>query len=147
MSFFTQTLGSVRRGETTKPIQVRSHSVLFSRRWNKTLVERVSKALLKEISPVQDGRIEFRKAMIVNHFISFFNTVEEMLSKQHLAGDHFHPKSGNQIFSDVPEDQYADDSVGRPIAHLSAEKHVTGEALYVDDIPKMAGEENLKLKL
>ena len=85
--------------------------------------------------------------MIVNHFISFFNTVEEMLSKQHLAGDHFHPKSGNQIFSDVPEDQDADDSVGRPIAHLSAEKHVTGEALYVDDIPKMAGEENLKLKL
>ena len=119
---------------------MRPRYVLFCRKWNKSLLERISKTLLEEISPVQDGRIEFRKAMIVNHFLSFFNTVEEMPSRQCITGDRFHPKSGNQIFSDVPENQRTDDSEGRPIAHLSAEKHVTGEALYVDDIPKMAGE-------
>ena len=138
--FFKQSYRLCYAREIRKPIQVRRHYVLFYRRWNKALLERISKTLLEELSPVQDGRIEFRKAMIVNHCLSFFNIVEEMLSGQYLTGDRFHPKSGNQIFSDVPEDQHTDDSVGRPIAHLSAEKHATGEALYVDDIPKMAGE-------
>ena len=32
------------------------------------------------------------------------------------------------------------DPVGRPLKHVSAEKQVTGEAIYCDDIPKYEGE-------
>ena len=62
-----------------------------------------------------------------------------MVSGKEVHVEDFHPKSGNQIFSEVPKDQLSSDSIGRPIAHLSAEKHVTGEALFVDDIPKTPG--------
>ncbi len=44
---------------------------------------------------------------------------------------------GMQIFEDVPEDQAPEDPVWRPIPHLSGEKHTTGQAQYLDDIPTM----------
>jgi len=31
------------------------------------------------------------------------------------------------------------DAVGRPLPHLSAQKHTTGEAVYVDDMPFYRG--------
>ena len=34
--------------------------------------------------------------------------------------------------------QMSHDPVGRPLGHMSALKQVTGEAIYVDDMPPMA---------
>ena len=34
------------------------------------------------------------------------------------------------------------DAVGRPLPHLSAQKHTTGEAVYVDDMPFYRGLQN-----
>ena len=42
-------------------------------------------------------------------------------------------------FLQVPQDQLKEDLVGRPLMHLSAEKQVTGEAVYLDDMPPFAG--------
>jgi len=39
----------------------------------------------------------------------------------------------------VPADQSPDDVIGRPMAHLSALKQVTGEAVYIDDMPRYDG--------
>ncbi len=44
---------------------------------------------------------------------------------------------GTQIFEDVPADQKEEDAVWRPVPHVSAKKHTTGEATYLDDIPTM----------
>ncbi len=44
---------------------------------------------------------------------------------------------GTQIFEDVPPDQREEDAVWRPVPHVSAKKHTTGEATYLDDIPAM----------
>ena len=46
----------------------------------------------------------------------------------------------SQGIQDVPFGQSCDDTVGRPISHLSANKQVSGEALYVDDMPKLKNE-------
>jgi len=43
------------------------------------------------------------------------------------------------ILQEVPADQSPDDVIGRPMAHLSALKQVTGEAVFVDDMPRYDG--------
>ena len=56
------------------------------------------------------------------------------------------PSSATQLFEEELDEggddviQPAIDTVGRPLAHLSAEKHTTGEAVYVDDMPVYKGE-------
>lgn len=94
-----------------------------------------------------DGsRVKFRQSMLVNHFVKFYNmVVQHSLSNDDLPDEQFQPKCGNQIFSDVSKDQPVEDAIGRPIAHLAAEKHVTGQAQYVDDIPSGAGTMRLSL--
>jgi len=54
---------------------------------------------------------------------------------------------GSQLFELVPSDQPELDPVGRPVAHAAGEKHVTGEAIYCDDIPPVAGELHMALVL
>jgi len=46
---------------------------------------------------------------------------------------------GVQLFERVADDQLEVDAVGRPLPHLSAQQHATGEATYVDDIPSYSG--------
>ena len=48
---------------------------------------------------------------------------------------------GTQIFENVPEDQSEQDPVWRPVAHVAADKHATGEAQYIDDLPRFKGED------
>jgi len=45
-----------------------------------------------------------------------------------------------QLYQIVPQDQKVHDLIGRPIAHLSALKHATGEAIYTDDSIPQQGE-------
>ena len=49
------------------------------------------------------------------------------------------PTAGVQLFEQVGERQSKIDAVGRPLPHLSGEKHTTGEAVYVDDMPIFRG--------
>lgn len=44
-----------------------------------------------------------------------------------------------QVFEQVGTDQDPVDPVGRPLIHQSAYKQATGEAIYVDDIPRTEG--------
>lgn len=45
----------------------------------------------------------------------------------------------------MPEGQGQNDMVGRPMMHLSALKHATGEAVYCDDLPLYENELYLAL--
>jgi len=53
----------------------------------------------------------------------------------------FHKDStkSTQTYEEVAPGQPKDDAVGRPLQHMSADKQVTGEAIYVDDMPLHAG--------
>ena len=46
---------------------------------------------------------------------------------------------GVQLYEEVAAGQLEEDPVGRPLKHVSAEKQVTGEAIYCDDMPKYEG--------
>ncbi len=46
---------------------------------------------------------------------------------------------GIQYFEGVAPGQLESDCVGRPLKHLSADKQVTGEAVYCDDMPLLQG--------
>ncbi|CAI8021900.1 Xanthine dehydrogenase/oxidase [Geodia barretti] len=48
--------------------------------------------------------------------------------------------TSSQGFQRVPCDQKAEDMVGRPVMHLSAPQQATGEARYLDDVPRLEGE-------
>lgn len=56
------------------------------------------------------------------------------------------PKS-TQLFQIVPEGQPDYDLVGKPIVHKSGIKQATGEAIYVDDMPRFEHELYLALVL
>ncbi|KAH3859135.1 hypothetical protein DPMN_101851 [Dreissena polymorpha] len=50
---------------------------------------------------------------------------------------HRNPSKSSQVYQEVAPGQKEQDPVGRPIGHLSAQKQVSGEAVYIDDIPKL----------
>ena len=49
--------------------------------------------------------------------------------------------SGVQLYQQMNNEQQVLDAVGRPLPHLSAEKHTTGEAVFVDDMPFYRGQQ------
>ena len=51
-------------------------------------------------------------------------------------GIHYEPCEGSQVFEMLDPGQQKTDLVGRPIVHMSGLKQATGEAVYLDDIPK-----------
>ena len=48
--------------------------------------------------------------------------------------------SGSQKYMQVAPDQNTHDLVGRPLPMTSALKQASGEAVFTDDLPPMAGE-------
>ena len=51
------------------------------------------------------------------------------------------PSSGVQLYEQVDSRHHTKmDAVGRPLPHLSAQQHATGEAVYVDDMPFYRGQ-------
>jgi xanthine dehydrogenase/oxidase len=57
-----------------------------------------------------------------------------------IEGFHTLTPKSSQLFEKVSSDQPTTDPIYRPIAHVSALKQATGEATYVDDIPKYDNE-------
>ena len=53
---------------------------------------------------------------------------------------HRGPSKGVQVYEQPGPQQTAADAVGRPMPNLTADQQATGEAQYVDDIPRRAGE-------
>lgn len=49
------------------------------------------------------------------------------------------------LFQEVPKCHSEEDTVGRPIPHLSATMQASGEAVYCDDMPRYDNELSLRL--
>ena len=137
---------------------------LVGRRWEEeSLVEDVCRLLLEDLplSPSAPGGMSsYRQSLCLSFFFKFhLHVLRELMARQIVQGSiannltgaesdigRGHFKSA-QLYELVPKDQPDLDPVGRPLAHAASEKHVTGEAIYCDDMPPIANELHMALVL
>ncbi|WKY06780.1 hypothetical protein Q1695_006737 [Nippostrongylus brasiliensis] len=116
-------------------------------KWNHTLLEKGLELIATEfpLPPgVPGGMARYRQALTLSFFLKFFLEVSGKLNIDEIADRNEITTIGNdvpaglhstQVYQEVPADQPAHDPVGRAIPHASGRKHVTGEAIYCQDIP------------
>ncbi|WAR00721.1 XDH-like protein [Mya arenaria] len=140
----------------TTVMPTRTLTEVVGRHWDDRLVDDVCRLLTEEMplaagSP--GGMVEYRRSLTLSFFFKFYLTVQQQLQTMHIptskvpsyfqsATTLFHkdPSRSSQIFQEVAPGQLQQDPVGRPLGHFSAAKQVAGEAIYIDDIPKMHNE-------
>ncbi|XP_022080496.1 xanthine dehydrogenase/oxidase-like isoform X2 [Acanthaster planci] len=131
--------------ETMKAIKGRS--------WNDSLVDAMTPLLVEDLPlpPGSPGGMEpYRQSLTLSFFFKFYLAVLEQISSKlpglrgstipssyKSANLPYHKTSarGVQMYQEVPSGQPDSDAVGRPLTHQSAFKQVTGEAIYLDDMP------------
>ncbi|XP_048808931.1 aldehyde oxidase isoform X2 [Lagopus muta] len=130
---------------------------LVGRYWNEEMLDEASRLILNEIvlpDSAWDGKVEYKKMLIVSFFYKFFLEVLQSLKtmdpcrypgipvEYESVLENFQTKMPQsiQMYQNVELSQSPQDPVGRPIMHQSGIKHATGEAVYIDDIPSVDGE-------
>ncbi|KAL7987417.1 hypothetical protein Chor_006336 [Crotalus horridus] len=149
----------------TTVMAVKTCQELIGREWKEELLQEACRLLAEEmnLSPsVPGGMVDFRRTLVLSFFFKFYLTVlqkrsEELNDNNNLSNSippthasatklfNKDPVSNVQLFQEVPIEQSIDDTVGRPLMHLSAAKQASGEAVYCDDIPSYANELYLTL--
>ncbi|XP_070590412.1 xanthine dehydrogenase/oxidase [Erythrolamprus reginae] len=149
----------------TTVMAVKTCEELIGREWKEDLLEEACRLLAKEmnLSPsAPGGMVDFRRTLVLSFFFKFYLTVLQkrsiklndnsnlsdlVSSKDASATELFNkdPVNNVQFFQEVPKDQSIDNTVGRPLMHLSAAKQASGEAVYCDDIPPYTNELYLTL--
>ena len=108
----------------------KAEAFLTGKKWNEMTMAGACDVLASEFTPLDDHRSSaaYRRDLIVSLFEKFFR------------GDTSHAQDGLLMFDATPRSVNAGDGarvdVSRALAHESAVGHVTGAALYVDDIAK-----------
>ncbi|ODM98964.1 Xanthine dehydrogenase/oxidase [Orchesella cincta] len=136
-------------------------SSLIGHQWNEGVVDVASKTLIEDLPlapSAPGGMIEFRRSLTLSFFFKFYMIVQDELStklpyvkplpqiyKSATSLYHRDPPQSIQLSQIVPNEQPDYDLVGRPVAHVSASKQATGEAVYIDDMPKFENELYLAL--
>ncbi|XP_022080344.1 xanthine dehydrogenase/oxidase-like [Acanthaster planci] len=147
----------------TTVLATKTMNAIKGRSWSEGLVDAMTPLLVEDLPlpPGSPGGMEpYRQSLTLSFFFKFYLAVLEQikLSQPGLSGSDIPPsyKSANhrfprnsarglQLFQEVPSGQLDADPVGRPLTHHSAFKQVTGEAVFVDDIPPTEGEQYLAL--
>eukprot|EP00117_Sycon_ciliatum_P029437 scpid10362/ scgid0825/ Xanthine dehydrogenase/oxidase; Xanthine dehydrogenase; Xanthine oxidase; Xanthine oxidoreductase len=124
----------------------KTEQLLIGQEWSNDILPDVSKSLVDDLpleSGAPGGMIEYRHCLVISFFFKFFISVTNCIATIAVEDASAVPKperllsKSAQIYQEVPSDQSADDTVGRPIAHLRAEHQATGEAVYIDDMPSL----------
>lgn len=130
---------------------------IVSRRWQDAdLLEDVCRFLLDDLPlppSVPGGMAAYRQSLCLSFFFKFHQTVALELKSRGIIDDpagsvcgsavgnvEHAPLKSAQLFELVPRDQEHCDPVGRPLPHAASAKHVTGQAVYCDDMPPLDGE-------
>ncbi|XP_045109509.1 xanthine dehydrogenase/oxidase-like isoform X2 [Portunus trituberculatus] len=130
---------------------------LVGRKWDASLLEDGTSQLACDLPlafSAPGGMVEYRRALTLSFFFKFYLSVRGQLSQslpqlvapltqdeQLVVTPHQYTEpASSQVFQRVSPEQSKTDPIGRPIVHTSAFKQVTGEAVYVDDIPPFANE-------
>ncbi|XP_068101234.1 aldehyde oxidase 1-like isoform X2 [Hyperolius riggenbachi] len=125
---------------------------LTGRHWDDDMLDEGCRKLLNDvpISPsAVDGKVEYRRSLIISFLFKFYLQVLQYLQKpvstsmkapEYLSAirdfETTAPKT-LQVFQEVDSSQPGQDSVGRPVVNQSGIIQATGEAVYVDDMPKV----------
>ncbi|KAK4700783.1 hypothetical protein P7C70_g5458, partial [Phenoliferia sp. Uapishka_3] len=126
---------------------------LVGKPFNTTTYEGALAVLSSEVDlpfNVPGGMPTYRKTLSLSFFYKFWTTVSTLLPSSSAASSllsptdiaditttiHRAPSSGRRDNSDP----YAQEVVGKQEPHASGLKHVTGEAVYIDDMPKVGNE-------
>ena len=115
---------------------------MYNRPWCESTLEKVYQLLLEDLPlppDVPGGMPEYRRSLVTSFFFKFYLSVcsrlggkplpDELVSATQLFSRE--PVKSTQGFQTVPKDQSNQDSVGRPMMHLSALQQATGEARYI----------------
>ncbi|KAK6983521.1 hypothetical protein BgiMline_018962, partial [Biomphalaria glabrata] len=97
------------------------------------------------------GMVAYRRTLTLSFFFKFFTAVSKKLQERVImslvplvglsAADPLKRgiSRGSQFYK-VKDPDSPFDSIGKPLVHVSAHKQVTGEAMFMDDLPKCQGE-------
>ncbi|XP_060050156.1 aldehyde oxidase isoform X2 [Erinaceus europaeus] len=127
---------------------------LIGRPWNEEMLETACRLILEEVSlpgSAPGGKVEFKRTLIISFLFKFYLEVSQILKRMAPVHSPGFADNYENMLEDLSSRQYwsafkyqtADakqppqDSVGRPVMHLSGIKHATGEAIYCDDMPKL----------
>lgn len=141
----------------------KSCALIIGKRWNRKAVEILSNGLVQELPlapSAPGGMILYRRSLTISLFFKAFLEIGQSLERYVLnrraipdreksGAQLFHtltPKS-NQIYQKLPGPNEQAHAVGQPRVHASAFKQATGEAVYIDDMPKLENELYLALVL
>nr|AOE43257.1 xanthine dehydrogenase [Acytostelium leptosomum] len=124
-----------------------TQELLKDAQWNRDILDRIYQTLEKDLPLAQGapgGMIEYRRSLTTSFFFKFFITVCDKLyaiarNPSHLVDQRElsaikkysrEMSSGEQTYQTQPHLN----PVTMPIKHQSADKQVTGEAVYTDDL-------------
>ncbi|KAL3874744.1 hypothetical protein ACJMK2_037715 [Sinanodonta woodiana] len=130
---------------------------VVGRSWEDDLVQDICHWLADDLplAPgAPGGMVEYRRTLTSSFFFKFYLTVQIQLQTMHTKSKSRVPSSyksatsvfyrdppkSSQIYDAVASGQPPQDPVGRVMPHVAAIKHVTGEAIYVDDMPRFENE-------
>lgn len=131
-----------------------AEAALVGKPWGQAAYEAAAVALEADLpvdvgAPpgISDCGSEYRRAVAVGFLFKYYLTVCQQTGLAVDAKDasaterhHHKPSKGRQDWEDPIVGQGGVDSIGTNVAHRSAFKQTTGEALYTDDIPKYHNE-------
>ncbi|CAN6613268.1 xanthine dehydrogenase [Trichomonascus vanleenenianus] len=110
----------------------------------KQILEDAIDSLIREFDmpySVPGGMANYRRALVISFFYKFFNSV---LASVGLEADVESAKEVTRVVRPtgkrVIENPHEQRIIGKSDPHLSAMKQVTGEAIYIDDMPTFHGE-------
>uniref|UniRef100_A0A1B0GWM7 Aldehyde oxidase 4 n=1 Tax=Rattus norvegicus TaxID=10116 RepID=A0A1B0GWM7_RAT len=127
---------------------------LIGRQWDDQMLSDACQLVLEEIRIPPDaegGMVEYRRTLIISLLFKFYLKVRRWLSEMDpqkfpdipekfvsaLDDLPIETPQGIQMFQCVDPNQPEQDPVGHPIMHQSGIKHATGEAKFVDDMPRI----------
>ncbi|XP_041467689.1 xanthine dehydrogenase/oxidase-like [Lytechinus variegatus] len=129
---------------------------LRERKWDESMLEIAFTSLAEDLplpAGAPGGMEPYRQSLAVGFFFKFYLLVlqdlqsqqinvssEETIDNSAIALLSDGPVKGVQFFQEVSSGQPDHDPVGRPISHKAAYQHATGEAVYIDDMPKHSNE-------
>ncbi|QQP39218.1 Xanthine dehydrogenaselike, partial [Caligus rogercresseyi] len=113
---------------------------LQGREWSETTIELAMDVLLKEVNIAQGspGGMEiYRQSLMLSLLLKTFLSIQDEMngSRRHEIFDF----KSLQLF-DVKDPGHDLEPIGRPLKHVSADLHCTGEATYVDDERRLKNE-------
>ena len=117
---------------------------LRNKPWTQNTFEEAMDVLVKEfpLPPNVPGAMNrYRQTLTVSLFFKSYLELSKpsTLDSSELSSIgvfHKEPLRGAQLYEIVPKDQNENDPLRRPLKHRSADKQATGEAVYIDDIPR-----------